>query len=68
MQAVGAVLLQWEEGETETRPVAFLSRKFQGAQYHYDARNDESLAIYIALSAWRTLLYGIHFELFSAHP
>ena len=66
-QAVGAVLLQWEEGEAEPRPVAFLSRKFQGAQYHYDARNAESLAISIALSTWRTLLYGIHFELFSDH-
>ena len=65
--AVGAVLLQWEEGEQHPRPVCFLSRKFQGAQYHYDARNAESLAAQVALSAWRTLLYGIRFELVSDH-
>ena len=42
--AVGAVLLQWEEGEQHPRPVCFLSRKLQGAQWHYDARNAEALA------------------------
>jgi len=30
--AVGAVLLQWEEGEEDPRPVCFLSRKLQGEQ------------------------------------
>jgi hypothetical protein len=39
--AVGAVLLQWEEGEQDPRPVCFLSRKLQGSQWHYDARNAE---------------------------
>ena len=53
--AVGAVLLQWEEGEQHPRPVCFLSRKFQGAQYHYDARNAESLA---AMFLRRTYLLG----------
>ena len=65
--AVGAVLLQWEPGVAEPRPVCFLSRKLQGAQYRYDARNAESLAAQIALAAWRRYLSGIHFELVSDH-
>ena len=65
--AVGAVLLQWEEGDADPRPVCFLSRKFQGAQYRYDARNAESLAAQIALAAWRPYLSGIRFELVSDH-
>jgi hypothetical protein len=65
--AVGAVLLQWEEGEQHPRPVCFLSRKLQGAQWHYDARNAEALAAQVALAAWRPLLYGVHFELVSDH-
>ena len=65
--AVGAVLLQWEVGEQHPRPVCFLSRKLQGPQYRYDARNVEALAAQIALAEWRTLLYGVHFEVFSDH-
>ena len=65
--AVGAVLLQWEEGEEEPRPVCFLSRKLQGAQWNYDARNAEALAAQVALAAWRPLLYGVQFELVSDH-
>ena len=65
--AVGAVLLQWEEGEVTPRPVCFLSRKLQGAQYRYDARNVEALAAQVALAAWRPLLYGVKFELLSDH-
>lgn len=59
--AVGAVLLQWEEGDLKPRPVAFLSRKLSGAQYRYDSRNVEALAAQVALSEWRHLLYGIKF-------
>jgi hypothetical protein len=65
--AVGAVLLQWEEGEQDPRPVCFLSRKLQGAQWHYDARNAEALAAQVALAAWRPLLYGVPFERVSDH-
>ena len=65
--AVGAVLLQWEEGEVTPRPVCFLSRKLQGAQYRYDARNVEALAAQVALAAWRPLLYGVKFEFLSDH-
>jgi hypothetical protein len=46
---VGTVLLQWEEGQKDPRPVCFLSRKLQDAQFQYDAHNVESLAIQIAL-------------------
>ena len=65
--AVGAVLLQWEDGEASPRPVCFLSRKLSGAQFKYDARNVEALAAQIALSVWRPLLYGVRFELVSDH-
>jgi len=65
--AVGAVLLQWEENEQDPRLVCFLSRKLQGSQWHYDARNAEALAAQVALSAWRPLLYGVPFELVSDH-
>ena len=65
--AVGAVLLQWEEADVDPRPVCFLSRKLQGAQFNYDARNAEALAAQMALREWRHYLYGIHFELRSDH-
>ena len=48
--AVRAVLLQWEVGEQHPWPVCFLSRKLQGPQYCYDARNVEALAEQIALA------------------
>ena len=66
-QSVGAVLLQWKEGEVEPRPLCFLSRKLQGAQLNYDARNAEALAAQVALAAWRPLLYGVQFDLVSDH-
>ena len=65
--AVGTGLLQWEEGETASRPVCFLSRKLQVAPWNYDARNAEALAAQVALAAWRPLLYGVHFDLVSDH-
>lgn len=65
--AVGAVLLQWEEGEQHPRPVCFLSRKLQGAQFHYDARNAEALAAQMALREWRHYLWGVPFDIYSDH-
>ncbi len=61
------MLLQWEAHEQDPRPVCFLSRKLQGSQWHYDARNAEALAAQVALAAWRALLYGVPFELVSDH-
>jgi len=65
--AVGAVLLQWQENEDNPRPVAFMSRKLSRAQYRYDARNMEALAAQMALITWRTLLLGVNSEIFSDH-
>jgi hypothetical protein len=65
--AVGTVLLQWEEGEQDPRPVCFLSRKLQDTPWHYDARNVETLASQVALASWLSLLYGVFFELVSDH-
>ena len=42
--AVGSVLLRWQDNEDNPRPVAFMSRKLSGAQHRYDARNVEALA------------------------
>jgi len=65
--AVGAVLLQWQENEDNPRLVVFMSRKLSGAQYRYDTRNVETLAAQMALTTWRTLLLGMKFEIFSDH-
>jgi len=64
---VGAVLLQRQENEDNSCPVAFMSRKLSGAQYRYAARNVEALAAQMALTTWRTLLFGVKFEIFSDH-
>ena len=61
--AVEAVLLQWQHGESHPRPVAFMSRKLVDAQYRYDARNVEALALQMALLTWRTNLVSVPFEL-----
>jgi len=65
--AVGAVLLQWQEGEENPRHVAYMSRKLKGAQYRYDARNVEAFAAQMVLQTWRTLLLGQKFEIHSDH-
>ena len=63
------MLLQWADNnpETKPRPVCFLSKKLQGAQYRYDERSVEALAVQMALSTWRTYLYGLKFEVHSDH-
>jgi len=50
--AVGAVLLQCQEGEENPHPVAYMTRKLKGTQYRYDARNMEGLAVQMALKTW----------------
>jgi len=65
--AVGAVLLQRQPGETEPRSVAFMSRKLSGVQYQYHARNVEALAAQMALTKWRTIVLGVQFEIYSDH-
>ena len=65
--AVGAVLIQWQENEDNTCPVAFMSRKLSGAQCRHDARNVEALAAQMALITWRTVLLGVKFGIFLDH-
>jgi len=55
------------ENEDNPRPVAFMSCKLSGAQYRYDARNVEALAAQMALTTWRTLFFGVKFEIISDH-
>jgi len=61
--AVGAVLLQWQENEDNLSHVAFMSRKLSGEQYRYDARNVEAFAAQMALTTWCSM----KFEIFSDH-
>ena len=63
--AVGAVLLQWQENKDNLHPVALMSRKLFGPQYRYDARNVEALAAQMALITWHTLLLGVKLEISS---
>ena len=59
--AVGTVLLQWQENEDNPCPAVFMSRNLSGTQYRYDARNVEALAAQMALTTWRELLLGVRF-------
>ena len=63
--AVGAVLLQWQENKDNLHSVALMSRKLFGPQYRYDARNVEALAAQMALITWHTLLLGVKLEISS---
>jgi len=56
--AVGSVLLHWQENEDNPRPVAFMSRKLSGAQYRYDARNVKALAEQMALNHMAYIAFG----------
>jgi hypothetical protein len=55
--AVGATLSQ-RNAEGVLQPVAFLSKKMNGAQRNYPVHEWELLAIVEALKAWRCFLYG----------
>ena len=55
--AVGATLSQ-RNAEGELQPVAFLSKKMNGAQRNYPVHEWELLAIIEAIKAWRCFLYG----------
>ena len=44
--AVGAVLLQWQENEDNLRPVAFMSQKLSGAQYRSSRHNQSCMFPY----------------------
>jgi len=65
--AVGAVLLQWQEGDEHPLSVAFMTHKLKEVQYRYDAQNAEALAAQVALQMWCPLLLGQKFEIYSDH-
>ena len=49
---MGACLSQPDK-QGRMHPVAFLSKKFQGAEVHYDTHDKELLAIVEAMRSWR---------------
>ena len=62
----GAVLSFGETWET-SRPVAFDSMTFKGAELNYPVHEKELLAIIRALRKWRTDLIGVPFTVFTDH-
>lgn len=62
----GAVL-SWGPSWKESRPVAFDSQQYSGAERHYPTHEQELLAIIRALRKWRSDLVGMHFEIFTDH-
>ena len=52
-EGIGAVLMQ------EGQPVAYLSRKLQGAELNYTTTEQELLASITAMRTWRCLLEGL---------
>ena len=62
----GAVLSFGESWET-SRPVAFDSMTFKGAELNYPVHEKELLAIIRALKKWRTDLIGVPFTIFTDH-
>lgn len=64
--ALGAVLEQ-ADPDGEYHPVAYFSKKLQGAEKNYHVREQEFLAIVCALRHWRHYLLGRAFELITDH-
>ena len=63
--AMGAVLSQvWDDGE---RPIAYESRKMNGAEMNYPTHERELLAIIHALRVWRHYLLGKPFKIVTDH-
>jgi hypothetical protein len=54
--AISGILSQLKEGQW--RPVAFYSRKLQGAELNYETHDSELLAIVVAFKQWRHYLEG----------
>ncbi|GJP61565.1 hypothetical protein CLOP_g18709, partial [Closterium sp. NIES-67] len=64
-QAVGAVLMQ-DQGNG-LQPIAFLSKKLDGADLNYPIHDKEALAIIIAFKAWRCYLEGRRTTVYTDH-
>ncbi|TIB19641.1 hypothetical protein E3P88_04142 [Wallemia ichthyophaga] len=65
-EAIGAVLEQFDE-EDNIKPVAYYSKKLQGAQTRYPTHIKELYAIVKALEEWRHYLEGRPFKIFTDH-
>ncbi|GJP62543.1 hypothetical protein CLOP_g19599 [Closterium sp. NIES-67] len=64
-QAVGAVLMQ-DQGNG-LQPIAYLSKKFHGAELNYPIHDKEALAIIIAFKTWRCYLEGRKTTVYTDH-
>ncbi len=59
--------MSWGPTWKESRPVAFDSQQFSGAQKHYPTHEQELLAIIRSLRKWRSDLLGMHIEIYTDH-
>ena len=66
-RAIGAVLSQHFEEEGGERPIAYFSRKLNGAQQRYTATEKECLAIVQAIKHFAVYLIGRRFSLQTDH-
>lgn len=62
----GAMLSFGRSWET-SKPVAFESRPFKGAELNYPVHEKELYSIVCALNKWRSELLGIHFTVLTDH-
>ena len=65
--AVGAVLQQRATDTAPLQPVAFFSHRLSAAQSNYSVREQELLAIILALEHWRHYLIGRRFTVETDH-
>ena len=65
--AIGAVLEQEDVNEKTIKPVAYFSKKLQGAQTRYATHVKELYAIVKALECWRHYLEGVNFDVYTDH-
>jgi hypothetical protein len=64
--AIGAVLTQKDDSGVH-QPIAYESRKLQGAELNYAVHEKEMLAIVHAITLWRHYLEGTEFEVITDH-
>ncbi|XP_035222010.1 uncharacterized protein LOC118194908 [Stegodyphus dumicola] len=63
--AIGSVLQQYEDGNW--KPVAFYSKKLNGAQRKYSTYDRELLGIYLSVKQFKYMLEGRDFQIFTDH-